>query len=148
MFNKILCCVDGSRHALGAAKVACELAQKFDAELIFITVAKELRPSSEVKRYLELEHLSGEPQYVLDAYTEDIMDKAKDVAASSGLTKVRTEIRSGHPSRSIMEFAKRQAVDCIVLGRRGVGEIEGVLLGSVSFKVNALADCTVITVKG
>lgn len=147
MFQNILCCVDGSEHALRAAEHACVLAQKFGSSLTLLIVAKELKPSAQVKRFIELEHLSGEPQYVLDEYTEDIMDKAKDVAAASGLTDVRTEIKTGNPARAIMEFAERRKVDTIVLGRRGMGDIEGVLLGSVSHKVASLAKCTVVTTR-
>jgi nucleotide-binding universal stress UspA family protein len=147
MFSNILCCVDGSKHALRAAEAACTLAEKFDAKLTFLTVAKELKPSRQVKRFLELEHMSGEPQYVLDEYTEDIIDKAKGIARQAGLKGVRTEMRSGHPARGIVEFADHNKVDCIVMGRRGIGDIGGALLGSVSFKVNTLAKCTVVTVK-
>lgn len=147
MFQNILCCVDGSKHALRAAEHACVLAQKFGSSLTLITVAKELKPSEQVKRFIELEHLSGEPQYVLDEYTEDIMDKAKDVAEASGLKNVKTEIKTGNPARAIMEFAERRKVDTIVLGRRGMGDIEGVLLGSVSHKVASLAKCTVVTTR-
>lgn len=147
MFERILCCVDGSQHALQAAEAACALAGRFGGKLTFLTVAKELQPSESVRRFMAIEHLSGEPQYVLDEYTEEILDKAKDVAERNGLRGVRSEVRSGNPARSIVEYAERNKVDCIVLGSRGMGDIGGVLLGSVSFKVNSLAKCTVVTVK-
>ncbi len=147
MFKTILCCVDGSEHALRAAEHACALAEKFGATLTLMTVAKELKPSESVKRFLELEHLSGEPQYVLDEYTESIMEKAKDVAAATGLRGVKTEIKTGNPARTILEYAERKKVDTIVLGRRGMGDVEGILLGSVSHKVASLAKCTVVTTR-
>jgi len=34
-----------------------------------------------------------------------------------------------------------------VIGRRGLGRVGGTLLGSVSLKVNHLADCACLTVK-
>jgi nucleotide-binding universal stress UspA family protein len=147
MFQNIVCAVDGSDHAVRAATTAAALAAKFGGKLTLLTVAKELKVTEEVKRYIELEHLSGEPQYVLDDYTEAVIDKAKEAAEAEGLRGVQTEVRSGNPARTIVEFAERKKADCIVLGRRGVGDIEGVFLGSVSFKVNSLASCTVITVK-
>ncbi len=147
MFQNILCCVDGSEHALHAAEHACALAERFGGKLTLLTVAKELRPSEQVRRFIELEHLSGEPQYVLDEYTEAIMDKAKDVAAEKGLRGVRSEVKTGNPARTILEFAERKKVDAIVLGRRGMGDVEGVLLGSVSHKVASLAKCTVVTTR-
>ncbi|SMF07243.1 Nucleotide-binding universal stress protein, UspA family [Tistlia consotensis] len=147
MFERILCCVDGSQHALRAAETACALAAKFGGQLTILTVAKELKPSESVKRFMALEQLSGEPQYVLDEYTEEIVNKARDVAEASGLQGVKAEVRTGNPARTIVEFAERHKADCIVLGSRGIGDIGGVLLGSVSFKVNSLAKCTVVTVK-
>ncbi|MDF2095478.1 universal stress protein [Aquibaculum arenosum] len=147
MFSKILCCIDGSEHALRAAESACALAQRFEAPLTFLTVAKELKPSKAVKRFLELEHLSGEAQYVLDDYTESYLEKAKDVAEATGLRGVRTEVRTGNPARTIIDFAHRGRYDCIVLGSRGMGDLEGALLGSVSHKVASLAKSTVVTVK-
>jgi len=147
MFSKILCCVDGSQHALQAAEAACELAAKFAAPLTLLTVTKELKPTAELRRYLELEHLAGEPQYVLDKYTEEVLGKARDIAESHGLRGIKTEVRTGQPARAIVQFAERNKFDCIVLGSRGLGDIEGVLLGSVSYKVNALAKCDVVTVK-
>lgn len=147
MFKNIVCAVDGSDHAARAAAAAAALAAKFDSTLTLLTVAKELKMTEEVKRFIEVEHLSGEPQYVLDDYTEAVIDSAKEAAEAEGLRGVKTEVRSGNPARTIVDFADRRKADCIVLGRRGVGDIEGVFLGSVSFKVNALAKCTVITVK-
>lgn len=148
MFEKILCCVDGSQNALRAAEAACALADKFGSRLTFLTVSKELKPTEAVKRFLEIEHLSGEPQYVLDEYTEAIIEKAKDIAEKTGLRGVRTEVRTGNPARGIVEFAEHNKIDCIVMGARGVGDLSDLLLGSVSHKVSNMAKCTVITVRG
>jgi nucleotide-binding universal stress UspA family protein len=35
----------------------------------------------------------------------------------------------------------------IIMGSRGLGTVEGILLGSVSHKVVSLADCNVMTVR-
>jgi len=147
MFQNIVCCVDGSEHAKRAAVAASELAAKFGAKLTFLTVTKELKVNEQVRRYLELEHLSGGLEYVLDEMTEQILEAAKDCARQCGVKTFKTEVKVGHPARSIVQFAERQKADTIVMGRRGVGDIEGALLGSVSHKVASLASCTVITVK-
>ena len=147
MYKKILCAVDGSKHALKASQQAAELAAKLGAELTFLTVTKPLKMTKEVKRYMEVEHLSGEPQYVLDEYTEKVIQDAKDAARKAGLTKVKSEVKTGQPARAIVDFAKRGKFDAIVLGSRGLGDIEGFLLGSVSHKVTHDAPCTCITVR-
>lgn len=147
MFKNILCCVDGSRHAESAAVAAAELAAKFGAELTFLTVTKELKVNDAVKRYLEVERLSGGLEYVLDEMTERILESAKACARDCGVQKFRTEVKVGPPARTIVQFAERIGADTIILGRRGVGDVEGALLGSVSHKVAALANCSVVTVK-
>lgn len=147
MFTNILCAVDGSEHALKAARVAAELAAKFDSKLTLVTVAKRLKITEEVKRYMEVEHLTGQPQYVLDEMTETILQEAKRAVRESGVEKMRTEVKEGPPARTIVQYADRTGADCIVLGSRGMGDVEGALLGSVSHKVASLANCTVITVK-
>jgi len=147
MFKNILCAVDGSENALRAAKVAAELAAKFDAKLTLLTVAKKLELTEKVRRYMEIEHIAGEPQYILDEMTEKILDEAKDAARSAGVPELKTEVKTGHPARTITQFAERINADCIVLGSRGMGDTEGFFMGSVSHKVASLAKCTVVTVR-
>lgn len=147
MFNNIVCAVDGSEHALKAAEVASALAAKFGARLTLLTVTKQISVTPEIKRYLELEHLTGEPQYVLDDMTKQILEAAARAARNAGVSSVETKVEIGPPARTIVDFAKRSDADAIVLGSRGVGDIEGALLGSVSHKVANLAAMTVIAVK-
>jgi nucleotide-binding universal stress UspA family protein len=147
MFQNILCAVDGSENALRAAKVAAELAAKFGATLTFLTVAKKLEVTEQVRRYMEIEHIAGEPQYVLDEMTEKILEEAKDAARAAGVPKIKTEVKTGHPARTITQLAERIKADCIVVGSRGMGDTEGFFMGSVSHKVSSLANCTVITVR-
>ncbi len=125
MFNNILCAVDGSEHALKAADAACELAVKLGAKLTFLTVAKELKVNKEIKRYMEIENLTGSPQYVLDEMTKQVLQGAKDCAQRCGLNSVSTKVNVGNPARTIVAFAKRDRTDLIVMGSRGHGDIEG-----------------------
>ena len=72
MFGTIVCAVDGSEHSLRAARAAAELAARFAAKLIFLTVTKEIKATNPVREYMRLEQITGEPQYVLDAAVERI----------------------------------------------------------------------------
>ena len=147
MFSKIVCAVDGSPHAVKAAKMASELAVASDADLTFLTITKRLKLTEQVKHYLEVENLgSSEPQYLLDKFVKTVLEDARTVAKEIG-AKATTETREGQPARMIVDFAQRSNCDAIVLGSRGHGDVEGAFLGSVSLQVTSLAKCTVITVK-
>ena len=147
MFKNIVCAVDGSRHALRAAELASELAAKVGAKLTFLTVSKPVKLTDDVKRYMAAEHLTGSPQYVLDEMTEQILEEALNCAERCGVAKPLTEVKIGNPARTIVDFAEHAGADLIVLGSRGLGDIEGLFLGSVSHKVTSLAKCTCMTVR-
>lgn len=147
MFEKVLVALDGSEHSLQAAQKAAEIASRFSAELHLLTVTKPLKLSSEVRDYFESEDLVGEFTYVLDPMTDEIMDRARTIAEEHGISRTTTATREGKPARSIVDYAKGNKVDLIVVGSRGLGEVEATLLGSVSHKVSMLAGCNVMIVK-
>lgn len=147
MFKKILCAVDGSKNSMRAAEAASALAAKFDAPLTFLIVTKELKVTPQVRRFMELEHLTGEPQYMLEEMSENALTEAKDLARQGGVKDFRSEVMTGNPARCIVSFADRHDVDLIVMGARGRGDVGGALLGSVSHKVSSLAKCSCMTVK-
>jgi nucleotide-binding universal stress UspA family protein len=53
----------------------------------------------------------------------------------------------GDPVKCILSMTEQEEVDVIVMGTRGLGDLQGLLVGSVSHKVSNLAPCTCIAVK-
>ena len=147
MYKKILVGLDGSSHAVDAAQAAVEVAKAFDAELHLLTVTRPYRVSAKLQQFLEAENLLGEPKYVMDEMTNNIVTEAGDIASKAGLENVKTVVREGKPARTLLEYAKDNGIDLIVVGSRGVGEVEAALLGSVSQKVSLLGACTVMIVR-
>ncbi|WHZ24365.1 MAG: Universal stress protein family [Nitrospira sp.] len=62
-------------------------------------------------------------------------------------TTIETVLAHGRVGDTITAQAKRKKVDLLVLGSRGLSDMESYLLGSVSRKVSALAPCSVLVVK-
>ena len=48
---------------------------------------------------------------------------------------------------AILDCAKDRNADLIVMGTRGLSDLKGRFVGSVSHKLSHLADCTFITVR-
>jgi nucleotide-binding universal stress UspA family protein len=147
MYRKILVGLDGSEHGLDAARTGIELAKLCDAELHLLTVTRPFKVTPELARFLKAENLLGEPKYVMDDMTSEIVATAKESAAEAGLTRVKTAVREGKPARALVEYARNQGIDLILVGARGVGEPDVSLLGSVSQKVSLLAKCSVMIVR-
>ncbi len=147
MYEKILAGLDGSKHGIEAARAAVELARNFDAELHLLTVTRPYKVSPKLRQFLEAENLLGEPKYVMDDMTNNIVSEATDLASKAGLENVKTVVREGKPARALLEYAKGNGIDLIVVGSRGVGELDAMLLGSVSQKVSMLSECTVMVVR-
>ena len=75
-----------------------------------------------------------------------ILIAAKERAQRIGAPTEQVQTGWGDPAQVIIEMARRDNVDAIVIGRRGRGQLAGLLLGSVSQKVATLAPCMVIIV--
>lgn len=155
MFNRILVPIDGSNHADRALDAAIEFACDYDADLHILHVIG----AREVPR--ELRHLSKRPSLPSaspNAATAYEMEIAKDVAEAllqdareraeaAGLERVHAHWESGPAAQRIHAYVKRNAIDLIVMGARGLGVFTGLLVGSVSRKVQDMASCSVITIR-
>ena len=175
MIRKILLAYDGSDNSRRALDLACEMASKLQADLYILHVLMHGRPSEEMMRMAEIEHLTSYVQKTVDpgvtfaagraydlyspsvdqagarrvitAVGERLLELAKTVAEEGGVKSVHTEARNGDYADEIMDAAEEQAADMIVLGSRGLGKIRGTVLGGVSQKVLHHAVQTVVAVK-
>jgi nucleotide-binding universal stress UspA family protein len=147
MFKRILVAIDGSAHSMKAAETAIELARTYHTDLTFLHVTTKLNLPDQLRDYLKGEQLAGQDLLAIDDATRRIVADISARAEAGGVRKVKTIFREGKPARTIVAYAKSARIDTIVMGSRGLSELESALLGSVSHKVASLADCTVIVVK-
>ena len=64
----------------------------------------------------------------------------------AGLT-TRSEVPQGDPRECLVDVAKKERADLVVLGSHGRSGLRGLLLGSVAAHVVAHAPCSVLVVK-
>jgi len=145
MFERILVPVDGSDRALAALELAVELQGRCDSELYILCVYRHyslLEASMSMVNPDRPENLDQSMQ----EHATKVVEQAKQYAADQGSTNIRGFVKSGPPARTIVNFAKDKKVDLIILGSRGLGDVEGYLLGSVSHKVTSLSHCPTMVV--
>lgn len=141
---------DGSPDARRALEFAADLAGTKDARLLILHVQAhrgggQIPP--ELKEYARIEHIRVTEADILHEAAEAVVETARQSAEALGATHVATAVREGDPVRAIIEAAKETGADLIVLGSRGLGDAQGLLLGSVSHKVAHVAPCTCIIVR-
>ena len=148
MLRKILVPTDSSAHAQKAIDFACDLALKYGAKLYVMHVVSETDVPEWVQEYIKAEGIKEPPQSVyLEKIGQRIIELAEKQIKEKGVTNIESMVELGNPAEKITEFAKENDVDMIVMGSRGLSEVKGLLLGSVSHKVCNMAECTCVTVK-
>jgi len=138
MFDKILLAVDGSDCALDAAKVAGDLARSENSKQLRILTV-----------YDSIPHYLQDQNPLIEAHIQesDLIIKAAVEKVGKIHGTVDTDILSGDPADSIIEEAKDEKFDLIVMGARGKGKLMGLLLGSHIHKVATHAPCPVLIVR-
>jgi nucleotide-binding universal stress UspA family protein len=137
--KRILVATDSSDSANRAVETAADLAKRLGAELVIVNVEQGfLGPDLP-----EPQATSDRIGDILEARSREILLRAKHLAEQSGLTEIRTVSGLGDAAAFIIDVAEREAVDLIVLGKRGRSRLAGILLGSVSQRVATLAPCSV-----
>ncbi len=150
MFEKILVPTDGSEHAARAVAMASDLAVKYEAELTLLHVMEEIgtcRIPTELENYARIEHVDVSERDMLTTVAKQVVGRAATKAREAGVKTVREEIDAGSPGATIVDHACKHGTDLIVMGRRGLGRVADLFMGSVSHRVTQLADCACLTVK-
>lgn len=147
MIEHVLVAVDGSHHATRAVEFAADMAAKAGARLTLVHVFELRDLPEELARIAEIESLGSDDDKVHRLVGERVLDVAKAHAQGLGIAEPRLVLAQGDPAGTIVETAKKEHADVVVIGSRGLGRLAELLLGSVSHKVVMHAPCTVIVVR-
>jgi len=87
-----------------------------------------------------------EYQAEMDNKAEKVVDYFKKRLEEAGITGIRTVIRAGHPAEEILNVAKGEGVNMIIIGTRGQ-RLHNIFMGSVSREVANNADVPVLVAR-
>jgi nucleotide-binding universal stress UspA family protein len=161
MIKTILVPTDGSDHAEKAVTLAADIAEKYGAKLVLLHVLPSGPLPESVRRMAEVEHLVSDappdiaeaiaaiPEGRFPASTMNVRDAdtVRKVFEFLGQRLLAAGERSARDKGRILDYAEREDANLIVMGSRGLGDLKGLLVGSVSHKVSHMASCTVVTVR-
>jgi nucleotide-binding universal stress UspA family protein len=137
--QKIIVPVDGSEHAMNAARYSIGLVHKFDCEVLLVHCHKAF------------------PSYLGEPYFQQVVDKT--LRQANTLIKPYRELFEKEKinfrdlffeepaGKRIPEIAKNEKADLILLGSRGKTDLEGLIIGSVTHQVLHLSPCPVLVVR-
>jgi len=147
MINRILVPTDGSPASSRAVGLAAQLAVKHDASLYLLNVIRDMQLPAELRKMAKVENIGSARQDVLEFVAEKILGDAERRAKRKGMKTVRIATGHGDPASAISKYARKNKIDLIVLGTRGLGTVKGMLMGSVSRKVANACNVNLLIVR-
>jgi nucleotide-binding universal stress UspA family protein len=141
--QRILLATDFSKHSVTAMKYACELVERFSAELHLLHALET--------------HIATTPVFGIGLVLPQYLHESR-VAAEKALVsvldpqwstgrKVVQVLVEGSAKVEIVRYARAQAIDLIVLATHGRSGLDHVIIGSVAESVVRTAPCPVLTVR-
>ncbi len=158
--RRILLVTDGSISSQHAEKFIGNFAFPKDAKIEVACVLPPLPSPEQIARSWQvsvdsiesqsLHEIMANIQQNADEHAEEEKARLKNVidALQTQNVQAASIILRGDAATEILEYTKANDVDLIVAGSRGLSQIRGWLLGSVSRKLVHYSDCSVLIAKG
>jgi nucleotide-binding universal stress UspA family protein len=145
MFKRILVPTDGSDITAKAVDTAIQLARVHGAQLLTLSITEPF-PYAAVS---EIQPVP--PQEFIDAQQRLALHRVESVtaaaAAAAGLSCRAHTVEAFHAWEAIIDHAKTEGVDLIVMASHGRRGMAALLLGSETQKVLTHTDLPVLVVK-
>jgi nucleotide-binding universal stress UspA family protein len=123
--TKILLATDGSLDAIQATETAVDLAGRGGAELHVVHVWQDV-PTPYAHAFVKRE-LERQGQEILE-------EQVRSIDADDGVV-AGAHLKMGRTSDEVIELGEELGTDLIVVGSRGLGPVERILLGSRSEEI-------------
>lgn len=141
MHEVIVVCVDGSPGGYAAVAEASELAVRFNARLISLSVEEGIPKHAATMG--EVDEFKRER----DKYFDGVRAEAEAIAREHHAT-LTSEVRMGHAADAIVDFVAEVGADLVVLGYKRHFRVLTLVIGATARKVSASATASVLIVKG
>ena len=141
--KRILVPVDFSEPSTRALMHAIAMAEQFGASLDVLHVVPNPYVDDPAGLYLPL------PVTYLNDMMNDARKRLDDLLDSVDHQRLRARpiVKVGDPLRQVVEYARDESMDLIVLGTHGRSGVALLFLGSVAERVVRTAPCPVLTVR-
>lgn len=142
-FKKILVPVDFSDYSIQALKFASEYAGMFGAEIVLVYIVEPVIYPPDLSI----------GQIALPTLTYQVDERAKEELVRVAKENIREGIpvtpvvKLGKPYLEIIEVARAEDVDLIIISTHGHTGVEQILFGSTADKVVRKAPCPVLTLR-
>ncbi len=138
MFRCIVIAIDGSEPSERALEAGCTLAKAFGGEVHLVHALENKTMEA------PMQATSAQGDTLVGS---EIMNKAVEKAKAQGVVPASSTIGETEAFAEIMTIAELYSADLIVTGRRGLGNISGLLAGSTSQQISKYAKCAFLSIK-
>lgn len=146
--KKVLVPVDFSDFSQKALRYGVEVARDRQASLTLIHVINQR--IIDAVHELSVKGYKGDFVEAMRRMVQDREEELRQVLPAEwreGIPEIRFEIRKGRPAEEIINYAKENAIDLIVVGTHGRSALLSTLIGSVANTVVLRAPCPVLVVR-
>ena len=169
MTKRVLVAVDGTEASNTALEIACALADSYEANLGLLCVIEPSQVNDELIKGALVEGVLKRPDYnewfhgalhgrggftfseearrgayvarLASALAEHTVAEAEAYSKESSAKAVKTFVRSGDVAEEIVDVARKNNADIIIMGHDRRGRLESLIKGSVAEKVERTAPC-------
>jgi nucleotide-binding universal stress UspA family protein len=142
VLKRILVATDFSEPSIKALAYGRDLARAYDATLHILHVTGDA-----LAQGAELGFVVADLQASVDRAARAELDKLVSAADAHNLRIVRTIKSSRNTATAIVDFARDEGMDLIIVGTQGRGAISHLFMGSVAERVVRSAPCPVLAVR-
>jgi nucleotide-binding universal stress UspA family protein len=140
--TRILVPIDFSRDADAAFAYALDLAKAMGASVSLVHIVEDPVAAGVWSSEIYTAEIAG----LQINLVKDAEQRLREYAAAKD-PAITTEVRTGHAAREVLDYAKAQGIDLIVMGTHGRTGLAHVVMGSVAERVVRLAPCPVLTLR-